>query len=39
MEETEIIHGPGADTDKLLERWQPFIHTHHYPSSEVRRHP
>ena len=30
MEQTEIIHRPGADTDALVERWQPFIHTHHY---------
>jgi hypothetical protein len=30
MEETEIIHRPGADTDELVERWRPFIHTHHY---------
>jgi len=30
MEQTEIIHRPGADTRKLVEKWEPFIHTHHY---------
>jgi hypothetical protein len=30
MEQMEIIHRPGVDTDKLVERWQPFIHSHHY---------
>jgi NAD-dependent SIR2 family protein deacetylase len=30
MEQTEIIHRPGADTEQLVERWRPFIHTHHY---------
>lgn len=30
MEQTEIINRPGADHDKLRERWKPFIHTHHY---------
>ena len=30
MEQTEIIHRPGADEDELVERWRPFIHTHHY---------
>jgi hypothetical protein len=30
MEQTEIIHRPGADEDDLVERWRPFIHTHHY---------
>ena len=33
MEETEIIHRPDADADELdelIERWQPFIHSHHY---------
>jgi len=30
MEQTEIIHRPGANTDELVERWQPFIHSHHY---------
>jgi hypothetical protein len=30
MEQTEIIHRPGANTEELIARWQPFIHTHHY---------
>jgi hypothetical protein len=30
MEQTEIIHRPGANTDEIVERWQPFIHSHHY---------
>jgi hypothetical protein len=30
MEQTEIIHRPGANTDDLIKRWEPFIHTHHY---------
>ncbi len=30
MEQTEIIHRPGANEDELVERWNPFIHTHHY---------
>ena len=30
MEQTEIIHGPGANIDELVERWRPFLHTHHY---------
>lgn len=30
MEQTEIIHRPGANTDEIVERWEPFIHSHHY---------
>lgn len=30
FEETEIISRPGADESELREKWQPFIHTHHY---------
>ena len=30
LEQTESIHRPGADTAELVEKWQPFIHTHHY---------
>jgi hypothetical protein len=30
MEQTEIIHRPGANTHELVERWRPFVHTHHY---------
>jgi len=30
MEQTEIIHRPDANADELVERWQPFIHSHHY---------
>jgi hypothetical protein len=30
MEQMELIHRPGADEDQLVERWRPFIHTHHY---------
>jgi hypothetical protein len=29
MEQTEIINRPGSDHDKLMETWEPFIHTHH----------
>jgi hypothetical protein len=30
MEQTEIIHRPDANTDEIVERWQPVIHSHHY---------
>jgi NAD-dependent SIR2 family protein deacetylase len=30
MEQTEIIDRPGCDVDELREKWDPFIHTHHY---------
>jgi len=30
LEQTEIINRPGADEDALREKWDPFIHTHHY---------
>ncbi|MGH9044786.1 MAG: hypothetical protein ACRDVP_08160, partial [Acidimicrobiales bacterium] len=30
MEQTEIIGRPGCDADGLREKWDPFIHTHHY---------
>jgi hypothetical protein len=30
MEQTEIIGRPGGDPDQLREKWDPFIHTHHY---------
>ncbi len=30
MEQTEIIARPGFDEDKLVETWEPFIHSHHY---------
>lgn len=30
LEQTEIINRPGADEDTLREKWDPFIHTHHY---------
>jgi len=30
MEQTEIIDRPGCDADELREKWDPFIHTHHF---------
>jgi hypothetical protein len=30
MEQTEIIGRPGSDVDELREKWDPFIHSHHY---------
>ena len=30
MEQMEIINRPGADREKLHEKWEPFIHTHHF---------
>lgn len=30
MEQMEIVNRPGADHDELEEKWQPFIHTHHF---------
>lgn len=30
MEQTEIIQRPGADQEALRQRWDSFIHTHHY---------
>lgn len=30
MEQTEIIDQPGCDAAELREKWDPFIHTHHF---------
>jgi hypothetical protein len=30
MEQTEIISRPGSDEEELRDKWDPFIHTHHY---------
>ena len=45
LEQTEIIDRPGPDADALRERWNPFIHTHHFDvfddfySSWMAKHP
>lgn len=30
FEQTEVISRPGADHDALADKWDPFMHTHHY---------
>jgi hypothetical protein len=30
MEQMEIVNRPGSDHEELEEKWQPFIHSHHF---------
>jgi hypothetical protein len=34
MEQTELIVRPGSDEEALRDKWDPFIHTHHYEVHE-----